>query len=142
MNNTLRLLLRRTASTLLIVYCLYHGLYVIRGYSRDYLNPDPDPVTAFAKRFEALEAQLSRQGYRKVGYVTDMPEVADWFTEYFQLQYVLAPIIVNNSPDCRLVVANLHDTSSIEHIIRERNLMPVQVQDYGKGVLLLTKDSH
>lgn len=132
--------MRQTSTTLLIVYCLYHSLHMVRGYGRDYLNPAPDSITVFAKRFETLKAQLSRQGYEKVGYVTDMPEVADWFTEYFQLQYVLAPIIVKNSPDCRLVVANLHDTSSSEHIIRERNLL--LVQDYGKGVLLLTKDSH
>jgi len=139
--NTLRFLRRRTTSALLIVYCLYHSLSMVRSSSRDYLNSTgPDPITVWEKRFEVLKAQLSRQGYSNVGYITDMPEVADWFTEYFQTQYAFAPIVVDNSTDGPLVVANLHDPSSIERIIRERRLIPVE--DYGNGVLLLSKEAH
>lgn len=141
MNQTSRFLRKYAASTLLVAFCLYHNLSTVRGLGRDHLNSaSPDPVTVFEKRLEPVRVQLVRQGYTKVGYITDMPEVADWFTEYFQTQYVLAPIIVDSTPDCPIEVANLHDPSSIKHIIEERQLIPVE--DYGKGVLLLSKEAH
>jgi hypothetical protein len=136
--NTSRVLLKYAAFIFLIVFCLYHNLNLVRNSTSNYVNRAiPDPITAFERRFELLKARLSNQGIRKVGYITDMPEVADWFTEYFRTQYALAPVVVENSTDCRFVVANLHDPSTITRIIREQHI--TLEENYGEGVLLLAR---
>jgi len=96
-------------------------------------------MTVFEKRFEPLKVRLSAYGCRKVGYITDIPEDRDWFTGFYETEYTLAPIIVDDSTDAPFVVANLQDRSSITSVIRERGLS--LVADYENGVVLLSRQT-
>lgn len=139
MTNT-AVILRTVTCILLVGSCLYHSLGMARIVRRDFVNSaNPDSVTLFEKRLEPLEIQLSGLKCREVGYITDAPEVADWFTEYFRTQFVLAPVIVENSTNYPLVVANLHDSSMIYQIVRQRNL--IVIQNYNNGVFLLSREA-
>lgn len=128
----------RIATAILAAYSLYHGLTMVARSIQDLKNPAAmDTVAAFDKRFAPLKAQLSLYGCREVGYVTDEPEDADWFTGYFRTQYALAPTIVDDTTVPVLVVANLRDPSSGASIMQNKHL--ALVKDYGSGVLLLSK---
>ena len=129
------------ATAILVAYSLYHGLAMVASSIRNFEDPvGTDTVSAFDKRFAPLRAQLSQYGARKVGYVTDEPENAEWFTGYSRTQYALAPTIVDDSTDPTLVVANLRDPSSVASIMRNRHLS--LVMDYGNGVALLSRQTH
>jgi hypothetical protein len=128
------------ASAILAAYSLYHGLTMVASSIRGLKNPAAiDTVAAFDKRFAPLRAQLSQYGCKEVGYVTDEPENAEWFTGYFRTQYALAPTIVDDTTVPVLVVANLRDPSSSTQIMRNKHL--ALVKDYGSGVLLLSKET-
>lgn len=126
--------LRRVAAGMLLVYSLYHGMIMVLGSKFTYAGLDP--IVASEERFGPLKKQLQTYGPAKVGYVTDTPEVADWFTGFYQMQYALAPIVVADSTDLPLVVANFHDASSSDRVVRDRHL--VLVADCGKGVFLFS----
>lgn len=111
---------------------------MVRSSIHDYSSRiKPDPITNFEGRFESLRHTLSISGCRKIGYVTDIPEDADWFIEYYRLQYALAPVIVEPTTSSEMVVANLRDPASIHRILD--NGFKV-VADYGRGVTLLSHD--
>ena len=101
---------------------------------------DADPVTVAEQRFEPLRPRLLKS--EKIGYFTDIPEQRhdQWFVEYFLAQYSLSPVIVDNSVDCcSLILANVHDPSSVQLLIRNGRLS--LVHDYGRGVLLLSRQA-
>jgi len=143
--NTLTKILRNVrphiAAAILVAYSLYHGLGMVARSTRNFRDPTSiDTVLAFDKRFAPLRTQLLQYGCREVGYVTDEPEDADWFTGYFRTQYALAPTLVDDSADQSLVVANLRDPSSVASIMRNRHLS--LVLDFGNGVVLLSRQTH
>jgi hypothetical protein len=128
-------------TALLIAYSLYQTFSLLTRTTKMYFErADADPVTVVEQRFAPLKPRLLKS--EKIGYVTDVPEQQhdQWFNEYFLTQYSLAPTIVDNSVDCcSLILANVHDPSSVQLLIRNGRLS--LVQDYGGGVLLLSRQA-
>jgi hypothetical protein len=128
-------------TTLLIAYSLYQAFSLVTRTTKMYFErADTDPVTVVEQRFEPLKPRLLKS--EKIGYITDIPEQqhAQWFEDYFLTQYSLSPTIVDNSVDCCfLIVANVHDPSSVQLLIRNGSLS--LVHDYGRGVLLLSRQA-
>jgi hypothetical protein len=134
-----RLLLRFIAAALLILFSVHHGYDLLKESRRDFKLPaEPDSVAVFERRFSALRLQLVQTRAKQVGYVTDIPEDdVNWFREYFRAQYVLAPVVVDDSMKPAAIVANLRDPSAIEWVLREGRLSIVT--DFGNGVYLLSR---
>jgi len=129
------------AASLLAAYSLYHAQAMVRSSVQNFEDTAGlDAISAFDGRFSQLREQLLQYGCREVGYVTDDPEDADWFTGYSRTQYALAPRVVDDSTEQALIVANLRDQSSIVSIMRNRHLS--LVMDYGNGVVLLSRQIH
>jgi hypothetical protein len=128
-------------TTLLIAYSLYQTFNLVTRATKMYFErADTDPVTVAEQRFEPVRPQLLKS--EKIGYITDIPEQQhdQWIEEYFLTQYSLSPTIVDNSVDCcSLIVANVHDPSSVQLLIRNGPLS--LVHDYGRGVLLLSRQT-
>lgn len=128
-------------TTILIAYSLYQAFSLVKRTIKIYFErADPDPVAVAEQRFEPLKPRLLKS--EKIGYVTDVPEQEheQWFNDYFLAQYSLSPTIVDNSVDCcSLIVANVHDPSSVQLLIRNGRLCVVH--DYGRGVLLLSRQA-
>jgi hypothetical protein len=128
-------------TTLLIAYSLYQAFSLVTRTTKMYFErADTDPVTVVEQRFGPLKPQLLKS--EKIGYITDLTEQQhdQWIEEYFLIQYSLAPTIVDNSVDCcSLIVANVHDPSAVQLLIRNRRLS--LVHDYGRGVLLLSRQA-
>jgi hypothetical protein len=135
----LRAFLKVTAAALLILFSLHHSYDLLKESRTNFKLPaEPDSVAVFEKRFAALKLQLVQTGSTQVGYVTDIPENdVNWFREYFRTQYVLAPVVVHDSTEPSVVVANLRNPSAIASILRERRLSVVS--DFGDGVVLLSR---
>jgi len=71
-----------------------------------------DVVTLYEKRFAPLKGMLPNKGV--VGYITDAdlqsrPEDVKAVQRFVLTQYALAPLIVLNIPQSRLVVGNFHE---------------------------------
>ena len=128
-------------TALLMGYSLHQVFSLLPHAAKMYFErADTDPVNVFEQRFEPLRPQLLKS--ERIGYVADVPEQqqAQWFEEYFLTQYSLSPTIVDNSVDCCfLIVANVHDPSSVQLLLRNGRLS--LVHDYGKGVLLLSRQA-
>lgn len=70
-----------------------------------------------------------------IGYYTDFTDVPGGSVatrEYYLMQYALAPVVVENSVNQKLVITSLHNG---QNPIRNRNLQ--LVRDFGSGVQLL-----
>ena len=96
----------------------------------------PDDVTLYETRFSTLRKLLPRHG--TVGYVTDQAGLGDIAAheKYLTVRYVLAPVLVENSPRHALVVGNItRPTTDLKNFLREKNV--VLLKDLGDGVLLL-----
>ena len=135
----LRTLLRVTAAALLILFSLHHSYDLLKESRRNFTLPaEPDSVAVFEKRFAALKLQLFQAGSKQVGYVTDIPENdVNWFREYFRTQYILAPVVVDDSTEPSTIVANLRYPSAIVSILSDSHLSVVT--DFGDGVVLLSR---
>lgn len=128
------------APGLLIVFSVYHSATSLVEVSRTYrIRSGPDPVTAYELRFDPLKRQLSMERCSKISYITDLTDASDWFIDYFRTQYTLAPVIVDDSTDCQLVITNLRISSSLDQVIQERHLLIVR--NYGDGLALLSERS-
>jgi hypothetical protein len=80
------------------------------------------------------EARASLPPTGTIGYYTDYtdaPGATDALREYHLMQYALAPIVVENSLDQKLVITSLHNP---QNPVRNRNLQ--LVRDFGSGVRL------
>jgi hypothetical protein len=133
-----RSLRTHVAVCLLVGFSLYHSVAALRVSAANYVNRSGgDDITRFEMRFAPLRRSLSTNEYKTIGYLTDMPEDSHWLAGYFQTQYTLAPVIIGGSAEFPLVVPNLHNSSSINDLLRDRHLSPVA--DYGNGVLLLSR---
>lgn len=117
---------------------MYHSLSRLWDSAAKFANrPKVDDVSRFETRFAPLRKVLSANQYQTIGYLTDKPEVAEWFAEYYQTQYSLAPVVIGSSADYPVVVTNMHNSSFSEGFFQDRHLSPVA--DYGNGVLLLKR---
>jgi hypothetical protein len=141
MINIFRSFRSHVAPAILAGYALYHSIGIVASL-RDSTerSAGTDIITAFDSRFAPLKARLSAERCREIGYVTDEPENADWFTDFFRTQYALAPILVDDSTDHGLIVANLRDPSTVASILRTKHLRIIS--DYGNGVVLLSRELH
>lgn len=96
----------------------------------------PDDVTRYETRFATLRPLLPRLG--TVGYATDKEGANDLAAHerYLYVQYVLAPILVENSPHHTLVVGNItQPTTDLQQFLQRKNL--AFLKNLGDGVLLL-----
>jgi hypothetical protein len=123
-------LLRRAGVLILVLYSLLHSIVLTRNSILS-LKPHLDPVTVVERRFEPLTARVSRTRYDRIGYVTNLPE------DIRRAQYTLAPILVSDSANADLVVADLPEGSSIKDAVPDVGLFTVV--DYGNGVFLLLR---
>jgi hypothetical protein len=141
--------LRRYAPlSILVAFSLYHGFALVRSSTLGYLKAvRPDPVSALERRLAPLKTGLASSGYNTVGYVTDIPipedpswenpVVLSWAQQYLRAQYVLAPIMLDDSPAHSVVVAIFRNASSREGIVSDLGFPAVV--DYGNGVFLLLR---
>lgn len=126
------------ALCLLVITSSYHCVTRLRdSASRFIRRPKVDDVTRFEMRFEPAKKILLLNRYERVGYLTDELANADWFGDYFQTQYSLAPVIINNSANFPVVVTNLHDLTLTNQLVQSTH--PLSVVDCGNGVLLLKR---
>jgi len=87
------------------------------------------------QRFAALKAWLPERGV--IGYIGE-PGVAA-VGDYYLAQYALAPLVIDHSPNHRLVVGNFPSSQTPRSPSENLQL----VKDFGDGVLLLaTKDAN
>lgn len=96
----------------------------------------PDDVTLYETRFAKLRPLLPRYG--TVGYVTDKEGPRDIASheKYLYVRYVLAPVLVENSPRHALVVGNItQPATDLQQFLRDKNL--ALMKNLGDGVLLL-----
>ena len=96
----------------------------------------PNDVTRYEQRFARLRPLLPRHG--TVGYVTDKEGSNDLAANerYLYVRYILAPVLVENSPRHALVVGNLtQPTTDLQQFLQEKNL--ALLKNLGDGVLLL-----
>jgi hypothetical protein len=85
------------------------------------------------RRFAAVRASLPQRGV--IGYVGESGALARG--DYYLAEYALAPLVVDDSPNHPLVLANFPNAP----FLAPQNLQ--LVKDFGNGVLLLAnKDSH
>lgn len=129
---------RSVAVAMLVTYSLYHGLLMGTNAIRNFQHSgDSNSVAALEQRLQPLKERLARAHCGQVGYVTDDPSDPDWFTGFYRFQYALAPILVDDSSDHSLVVANLRNPSELGSVLRNSRLS--LVQDYGRGLALLSR---
>jgi hypothetical protein len=81
------------------------------------------------QRFVALKASLPERGV--IGYIGE-PGVAA-VGDYYLAQYALAPLVIDHSPNHRLVVGNFPSSPTPRSPSENLQL----VKDFGDGVLLL-----
>lgn len=103
--------------------------------SRPSHRKDPTEVAKRSdQRFAALRAALPQQGV--VGYIGEPGALARG--DYYLAEYALAPLVVDDSVNHRLVVGNFPSSAAPRAGIEHLHL----VKDFGDGVLLFThKDS-
>jgi hypothetical protein len=87
-------------------------------------------VSQYEKRFAPLRRVLPDHGV--IGYLG--ADSKYWVPNYYATQYVLAPLVVDNSPEHDLVVGNFDAGSEPAW---PSNL--VLMHDFGNGVVLLAK---
>ena len=90
-------------------------------------------VDAFESRFDQFRKTI--QPHAEFGYVSDNPSKdPSARAEFYLTQYTLAPAIVKNTADERLVIVNFHSTKLYPKLLTDNKL--IQIQDFGNGVLL------
>jgi hypothetical protein len=123
---------------LLVVSSFFHTVTRLKDSTIRFVHrPKVDDVSRLEMRLVPVRQTLSTNRYEVVGYLTDAPETADWFGEYFQTQYALAPVIIGGSDDSPVVVTILHKPSLSGQLLRDRHL--TAIANYGDGVLLLKR---
>ena len=94
-----------------------------------------EQIPNFLARFNEIRKDLPAR--EEIGYINDAtPDATVRLEEYYLTQYALAPAVIVDSPDERLVVANFHQPAN-QAMLKNRQL--TVKRDYGAGVLLLQK---
>lgn len=90
-------------------------------------------VAAFENRYDELRKII--QPNIVYGYVSDQPpNDPSARPEFFLTQYTLAPTLVKDTGDERMIIVNLHNTKPDPKLLQANRL--VLVQDFGNGILL------
>lgn len=126
---------RTRAGILLFVLCclLSTGRILFQAPSPKRVAAD-DIAKRSDQRFAALKLRLPASGV--IGYIGEPGDRA--VPDYYLTQYALAPLVVDQSPDHAIVIANFPSAAASEI---PQNLRVVE--NFGNGVLLLaSKDSN
>ena len=96
-----------------------------------------DNISLYEKRFEGLEKILPPHGI--VGYISDKPITsytwmpdAEIIAQYYLTQYAVAPVVVDNSIERKLVIGNFHKRD----ISLPQDKKFTVIEDLGNGVVL------
>jgi hypothetical protein len=100
-----------------------------------------DYISLSEKRFTALKKALPPHG--AVGYLTDVyPEKiavnAMAMAGYYAARYSLAPIVIANTPEKKLVVGNFQNIKGYPQIYKKYGLVPVK--NFNNGLFLLRRE--
>jgi hypothetical protein len=97
--------------------------------------PSSFDVVQYESRFSDISKDLPKDSV--IGYLTDAdPNLTSTSAGYYLAEYALAPVVVANNTDQKLVMANAH-TPQPPQFYQSRGLE--LVRDYGNGVMLLRK---
>jgi hypothetical protein len=94
-------------------------------------------ISSYANRFVELNKYISSKNLFKIGYITNCANADMNTARLYITQYVLAPVIVFDTPDMDYVVGNFCTDNVSNNYIVPHNL--ILKHYYGKGVMLLTK---
>jgi len=114
-----------------IVCCLLSSVRLVRKATTSAEAPDTVARNS-DQRFAALKAALPDRGV--VGYIGESGTSGT--ADYYLAQYALAPLVVENSPNHALVMANFPSANPVSFAA---NLE--LVTDFGDGVLLFRNPS-
>lgn len=123
--------------TLLIAYSLYFNWRLLRQEATiDIRNVEKDGITVYEERFDELKRKLGKQD--AVGYISnDSGETL----AYYLTQYALAPVIVTQGRQHRIVIGNTGATDVIDpELIALRHLTPLK--DFKNGIYLFSSESN
>jgi hypothetical protein len=105
-------------------------LDVVQAHSQ---TTEETGVNFFEGRFAELRKALPSRG--TVGFVTDLAATdVSSMAEYYLMQYELAPVIVKNTTNEKLVVGDIHNAKTTPAQLAPLGL--TLVHDYGKGAQL------
>jgi hypothetical protein len=123
---------RRTIAGLVFVVCclLSSGRLLWDGPRPGDLKDPAEVAKRSDQRFAALKASLPTRGV--VGYIGDPGALARG--DYYLAEYALAPLVVDDSTNHRLVVGNFPSSAAARSGPENLEL----VKDFGDGVLLFT----
>jgi len=116
-----------------VVCCLLSSFrLVLDTPSPAHVGPD-NIAQRSDQRFVALKTELPSRGV--IGYVGESDDSA--LPDYYLTQYAVAPLVVDRSPNHKLVIGNFPNSHS------ESPSGLRLVKDFGNGVMLFTKeDAH
>ena len=97
-------------------------------------RPALDEVSAYELRFTRLKQSLPQHGL--VCYVPDYTSSDLAKKDFFLARYALAPLVVRNVPDCDPLIGDFPPGISRADLGSKYSVL----QDFGNGVLLLTRN--
>jgi hypothetical protein len=98
-------------------------------------------MAGYSERFSEVRNLLPRHGL--IGYLSDPPDVAEvtqslYQRRYLSAEYRLAPVVVADSTEPKVILGNFFSRSGMEKATAGRNW--VVVRDFHNGVFLLSKE--
>ena len=136
---------RQMAVLLLILFSLFSNLlFSLKVFRAAHERAGRDDISEIEERFGGIKAMLPRYGV--VGYTSDRAVLMDdqlWhdpaneeaWRESRQVQYALAPVLIDLSQARPLVVGNFRDASAARANLGNGRL--VVLQDFNNGIVLL-----
>ena len=119
------------AALVLLAGCLVSSGRLLWDAPRPGHLKDPAEVAQRSdQRFAALKVALPARGV--VGYIGESSALARG--DYYLAEYALAPLVVDDSTNHRIVIGNFPSLGSVPFAAKNLQL----VKDFGNGVLLLT----
>lgn len=125
--------IRVKAATALLALSVLYSIIPAYIKTRVSTHISPSQISLYGKRFVALRKALPARGV--VGYISDADESeATW--EYYQTQYFLTPVLLEQTSDHEFVVGNFHHPVVNADWLASHDL--VLLQDFGDGVMLFS----
>jgi hypothetical protein len=115
------------AASIFVLCCLASSVRIVREAPSPTHRHTDDTVKRSEQRFAALKAALPQQGV--LGYIGSSSRLDD----YYLAQYALAPLVIENSLNHRLVVGNFATSP-----VTPRDDLQL-VKDFGNRVLLFAR---
>jgi hypothetical protein len=126
---------------LIILLALYSSLELLRNTTASF-NESVDDISLFEKRFEGVK-KLLRQS-ETIGFLSDQPNLG---ADYLLSLYTLSPRLVERSDSPQIFIVNVNGDAgepgpaSGEGQYTVRRVANATVYDFGRGVLLVERDS-